>query len=131
MGPFFLARPERLTGSCTVSPAASVDRLRRSRIELPTAWFVVSPPIRKQLLSLIICCGARCIKCPTLHNDAELNHAELPQHAESRPLQRSAVADAISSTTHKMSISKHWNPGYASPLPARPPDRCRMIVPTH
>jgi len=35
-----MARPERLNGSFAASPAASVNRLRRSRSELPTARFV-------------------------------------------------------------------------------------------
>ena len=52
---------------------------RPERFELPTTWFEVRSLDCNLLLLKKGCWGARCFKCTTMLNHAQLNHAKLPQ----------------------------------------------------
>jgi len=52
---------------------------RPERFELPTTWFEVRLLTINVLFSKEYREGARCIRCTTVHNHAQLSHAELPQ----------------------------------------------------
>lgn len=48
-------------------------------VELPTNWFEVRSLVINLLFLKECCEGARCIRCTTVHNHAQLKHAKLPQ----------------------------------------------------
>jgi len=52
---------------------------RPERFELPTTWFEVRLLTVNLLFSKECREGARCFKCTTMLNHAQLNHAKLPQ----------------------------------------------------
>ncbi len=76
-------RADMATTECTPSDTDHVadaeEMARPERFELPTTWFEVRSLFGNLLFLKVYREGARCMKCTTKHNRAQLNHANLPQ----------------------------------------------------